>query len=410
MFTLRVFSNFENYSSLKLKEIDNQKQTPLHLACKYSSDRVFKLLIDSEKTRLEHICSSSFDFSPLHSACRSNTERSDIVERLLLRIIELKLNKMLRVHLNIGVRQKIIKNLLPMVVSRFELNTQAIEDRFNQKEFVLNKFEFIRVLDETSYFLKEIVNRKDHVEQRPLQLAVEQNYLDIASVLFKYGALSMLYSANRTLPIHLCAKIGSVDMFHLLERYNSVSFKSDGNMENLFHIAAYNNSVDFLKESCAYFKKRFDQLKNFKDVQFALDAVNNLYLTPLFLAASKSNTECVRVLIEMNPASKFYVDDFSRNIFHICCLFNSYNTFKFLIDYAESKIVEYSTEYGGGERGDGEDLQEKLLHFQEVYNLSSSNPSLLDNYMNKTLKNQTLTISKLIFIFLRFIIKIIRYV
>ncbi len=383
--------------------MDNLKQTPLHLACKYSSDRVFKLLIESEKIRLEHICNSAFDFSPLHCACRAYTERGDIVEKLLVRIIELKLNKMLRIHLNISVRTKIIKNLLPMVIKRFELSTQAIEDRFNQKEFVLNKFEFIRVLDETSYFLKEIVNRKDHIEQRPLQLAVEQNYLEITSILFKYGALSMLYASNRTLPIHIAAKKGNVEMFHLLEQNNSVSFKSNGSMENLFHIAAFNNNVSFLREACEFFKKRFDQLKHFKDFQFSLDAVNNNYLTPLFLAASKSNTECVRILIEINPMSKFYVDDYNRNIFHICCLFNSYNTFKFLIDYVETKIIEYGSQRISGENSgaDGvetEELQEKLIHLQEVYQLSSSNPSLLDNYMSKTLQNQPLS-SKYIYNF-----------
>ena len=98
--------------SILKQETDNLKQTALHLACKYSSDRVFKLLIDSDKLRLEHICNSSFDFSPLHSACRANMQRCDIVEKLLVKIIELKLNKMLRVHLNLTVRQKIVKNLL----------------------------------------------------------------------------------------------------------------------------------------------------------------------------------------------------------------------------------------------------------------------------------------------------------
>ena len=176
-------------------------------------------------------------------------------------------------------------------------------------------------------------------------------------------------------------------MFLLLERHNSISFKSDGKMENLFHIAAFNNSVDFLKVACDYFKRKFDQLKHFKDFQFALDAVNANYLTPLFLAASKSNTECVKVLLEMNPQSKFYVDDYNRNIFHICCMFNSYNTFKFLIDYVEAKILETDQ---NGEGSDVDELQEKLLQYQDVYKLSSSNPSLLDNYLSKTLKDHPL--------------------
>ena len=299
-------------------------------------------------------------------------------------MIELKLNQMLHAHLNLTMRQKLIKTLLPLVVCRFELNTQDLDEFISQKEFILNKYEFVQALDETSRFLKEIVNCEDNFGQRPLHLAVEQNYLDLVNLFFKYGALPMLYASNHALPIHIAAKTGSVEMFALLEHHDSISFKSDGKMENLFHIAAFNNSVDFLRVACDYFKRRFEQLKHFKDFQFALDAVNSHYLTPLFLAASKSNTECVKVFIEINPSSQFYVDDYNRNIFHICCMFNSYNTFKFLVDYIESKLVEAE---GNGEL---DDLQDKLLHYQEAYKLSSSNPSLLDNYMSKTLKNHPL--------------------
>ena len=327
---------------------------------------MFKLLIESEKIKLEHLTNPTFDHLPLHSACRSIVERCDIVEALLQRIIELKLNKMLRVHLNLNLRIKLVKRLLPMVINRFDLSTQAIEEQFNQKEFILNKFEFIKVLDETSYFLKEIVNRKDSCNNRPLQLAVEQDYLNLVNLLFKYGALSMLFSTNRNLPIHIAAKIGSIEMFNLLEQQNSISFKSNSSMENLFHIAAFHNNIEFLKTACEYYIKKYDSLKNYKEFKYALEAVNNNYLTPLFLAASKSNTECVRILIEMKPLSKYYLDDYNRNIFHICCLYNSYHTLKYLIDHIDNKM---------------------LLHHQqsEKRKLYSSNPLLSESSKDENL-------------------------
>ena len=214
------------------------------------------------------------------------------------------------------------------------------EDHYDQKEFIINKFEFIRVLDETSYFLKEIVNRKDVGENRPLHLAVEQNYLNLVGLLFKYGAMAILHSANRNLPIHIAAKNGSTDMFDLLEQHNAISFKSNTEMENLFHISVGNNNVEFLKIACDHYKRKFHAFKYSKEFKHAFDSVNSGYLTPLFLAVSKSNTECVEILMQMRTGLKYHTDDYGRNLFHICAIFNSHHTFKFLVEEIERQKDE----------------------------------------------------------------------
>jgi len=349
----------------------NLKQTPLHLACKYSSDKVFRLLIESDKLSLSHICNTSFNTSPLHCACRSKNQSHMIVEKLLKKIIELKLKETLEKHLDVNLREKLVSILIPIVICRFELTTEDIEKHINEKEFDLNKFEFIRIVDDTSCYLREIVNLQDSFEKRPLQLAIEHNYLDVTSVLFKFGALSML---DRTLPIHIAAKTGSVPMFWLLARHNSVSFKTDGSM-NLFHLASLYNNYDFLKAACDYFSQKIEDSTLYSNFQLALDAINLDYMTPLFLAISKSNMNCVKILVDAKPTSKFYVDDLGRNIFHICCLYDSASTFEYLIQFMENSTDSVESNHNYFEKTDDQNSSE-LLHFGQINQTFGLNSSL----------------------------------
>ena len=348
--------------------MDNLKQTPLHLSCIYSSDRVFKLLIENEKLLLKNIYDSSFVTLPLHCACRSNKEQSFIVESLLVKIIELKLDEMTQPKLDPNLKKKLVRTLTPIVICRFELSTEDIENQIEENEFSINKFEFIRIVDETTCYLKEIVNLQDTFEQRPLQIAIEQNYLDITNILFKFGAFPMLYAPNRTLPIHIAAKTGSVEMFFLLEKHHAISFKSDGNMNNMFHIAAFFNNIEFLKTSCEYFNQSFQKLLNFyfKELHSALEATNSNYMTPLFLAVSRSNLECVKILLEASPMSKFFIDDFDRNILHICCLHDSHNVLKYLIQLFENKVECNQNEINS---------ENEILHCGQFNKFVGSNPS-----------------------------------
>lgn len=343
----------------------------MHLACKYSSDKVFNLLIENNKLSLENIFNNSYTTTPLHCACRSKIQNQIIVEKMLKKFVELKLNETLQSYLDLNLRQKLINILIPIVICRFEMTTEDIEEYINEKEIVLNKFEFIRIVDETNIYLKEIVNHEDSFEARPLQLAIERNYLDITNVLFKFGALSILYAPNRTLPIHIAAKIGSVPMFWLLVKHDSVTFKTDGSMNNLFHLASFYNNWEFLKEACEYFSQNSKEKNLFNDFQFSLNTINTHYLTPLFLAISKSNINCVKVLIDSMPSSKFYVDDFGRNIFHICCFYDSYDTFEYLIQFMDKKLNERKEEDPIKVENNYESL-----HYGQINQTSGMNPTL----------------------------------
>ena len=296
--------------TLRLDEVDHLKQTALHTAFTYGSDRVIQVMLACEKMHLEYLTSAHFDHLPLHHACRSYVENSEMVELLLVRTIELKLNKLMRTHLNAAMRKKLAAKLIPMVLSCIEADAKSgnairmtqpslavtsdvgcgaagavmaasngslgnsqhsvahsmagnahsahnqlrhphqyvatssalrfIDDElFDQNEFILNKFEFVRVLDETSCFMRELVNRKDVADSRPLHLAIEQNYVNLVSLLFKYGAVATLHSYKLNLPIHIAAKSGSIAMFDLLEQHNCISFKSNEDMNNLMHIGTF---------------------------------------------------------------------------------------------------------------------------------------------------------------------------
>ena len=101
------------------------------------NDRVFKVLIENEKLKIEHLCSDRFDFLPLHSLCRSSEERVDMAETLLKKTIELKLvltfqiNYQYRHHVkNLTINATFIRSLLPQVLERIE--------EMKKREFLLS--------------------------------------------------------------------------------------------------------------------------------------------------------------------------------------------------------------------------------------------------------------------------------
>ena len=119
-----------------------------------------------------------------------------------------------------------------------------------------------------------------------------------------------------------------------------------------------NNNVEFVRLACEYWKRKCASnasgggsgsgsgvgqsgsslnINSNSEIAFVFEAVNSSYMTPLFLATSKSNTDSVRLLIEMIPASLYHVDDLDRNIFHICALYNAHHTFNFLIERMDAR-------------------------------------------------------------------------
>jgi hypothetical protein len=66
------------------------------------------------------------------------------------------------------------------------------------------------------------------------------------------------------LPIHVCAKSGSLAMFKVLRRYDAVSFRPNNQLENALHIAAQHNKASFITRFLEFEQMLMDK-NNFED-------------------------------------------------------------------------------------------------------------------------------------------------
>ena len=113
---------------------------------------------------------------------------------------------------------------------------------------MLNKLEILTLITDTCKFMQdELINKKSFkCGQRPLNLAIKANNINITSTLFKYGANPNLYSDGKYLPIHLIALnySNNSDLLNLMLQHNAISFKHNEKMENLFHFLCL-SSISF---------------------------------------------------------------------------------------------------------------------------------------------------------------------
>ena len=138
-----------------MKELDEQNQTPLHLACSNGSFRVFKTLLESPKIKLYHLCSDSYKFLPLHSLCRStsynsNDDDDDDESSLIVMMVKCLLDKTIELKLiveyyaektghrhklqNLSLNQVFVKSLLPQVVERLTAHSLLFHQNQNLQQ------------------------------------------------------------------------------------------------------------------------------------------------------------------------------------------------------------------------------------------------------------------------------------
>lgn len=362
-----------NLWETKIDILDKNNETPLHLAIKYENMKAFKVLIKSDKLRIEHLTGATdYDYLPIHYACKLTIDNTLILDLIVHKVIEYKLNKKLKNHFNYNIRVDFVKKFTPLFL---ELNKNKL-DILNDIEKILfefykathtvqviNKLETYNLINETWLYLQDnLVNVKSSkCGQRPLNLAVKANNLNICDLLFKYGANCNLYSSGKHLPIHYVALncLDNTDMLDLMINLNAISLKHNDKMENVFHLSAMSNNYRFLLKITDYLnRKKIDN----KIIAKAIDSIDSNQYTPLFVAiaasASLSNSAvvldeldendssftCVKILIENENVNKFHLDANFNNLFHICALFNNYKVLDYLIvNRADLKHLFYAT-------------------------------------------------------------------
>ena len=280
----------------KIKIKDKNGLTPLHLACQHGSEEVAELLIDHiETTKLiDLIISEQSDIShlPLHLVCKLKKEKSSIINH----------------YLN-------------------------------------------RIKGEKSDQLENVIKKKNEKKQTILHLAIENKHLKIIELLLRdYNVCKdVREGSNGNLPIHLAAKLGSTEIFDLLQKYDAVSFALNNNSENALHIAAYFNRNKFICEFLKYemfLINENTELENAEDYvkcacKCGLDAKShipsirirdNKLNTPLLTALASSNQKCVEELID-NVYTELDATDCNGNtIYHICTENENFESLNYLIE------------------------------------------------------------------------------
>ena len=166
--------------------------TPLHVACKYGSEKVFNLLL----TRTDPIeLATSLDNKlslPLHHICACKVEKLKIVESIL---------KKIRHH-----------------------------DECNKTEF-----------------LKKALAQRNCSNKTPLHICIENGYVKLVQLLIEYNAnVDEEGGSLDEYPVHMAAKIGSFEILEILKN-NSADLKVENRKnENLLHVAAVSNQFSFI--------------------------------------------------------------------------------------------------------------------------------------------------------------------
>jgi ankyrin repeat protein len=268
---------YSNQFIFKLEDENNL--TALHIACKNGNEEIASLLID--KTDIKNFTISNNLSLPIHFLCKSKNEKLTLIKKILDR-----------------------------------LKNECYEE------------------------FKNVLIKQDINKQTILNIAIENNHLNIIESLFKEYYLDGkdLEDKNSNLPIHYAAKCGSTDVLEILWKNNAFSLKTNQKGENALHIAASNNKFKFIKSFLKYEK---DYLKSEKTLQtLSFKCLNQNKHSPLFLAIINGHLKCVEILAMLEDTDLNAKDMNGNSIYHKCAEYNHYESLRFLLTRKGKNFLE----------------------------------------------------------------------
>ena len=174
-------------------------------------------------------------------------------------------------------------------------------EKYSSIRGILEKLKNFESQSDQALSLNHILRKEDAARQTILHLAIENSHLNIVQLLFRdYNVSRTLKEGQRgNLPIHACAKNGSIEMFALLQSYQAVSFDSNSYLENALHVAAYFNKSQFIVAFLEYEKNMRDQSNangaNEKDYLPCSKSKDSKGYTPLMTSIATLNQTCFKV-------------------------------------------------------------------------------------------------------------------
>ncbi len=211
------------------------------------------------------------------------------------------------------------------------------KEQINTIQIILNR------LNET--YLKEALLVLDRSKKTLLQIAIENNHLKIIdSILSVTSYLFKKPDLNGNLLVHYAAKVGTLDIFNILSKYDLIKFDFDSNDQSPLHIAANYNRFVFIKMLLNYekFNSNQESLEYIDDQYIPLvSGLNKQNNTALQISLIKSHNKCVEELVNnSNDIDLDVKDNNNHSIYHLCILNSNLESIRYLMNRKLDKFLE----------------------------------------------------------------------
>jgi ankyrin repeat protein len=257
-----MLDNSENVKSLVNAANENQ-QTPLHLASKKGNNNVTKLLLEKSS------CVSTVDNdknTPLHLALAHSGDL-DTVKLLLQHSEDVKslvnaVNENQETALHLAVIKK-RSEVVKLLVEKFSNSNAFDKDKNTPLHLeISNKCDFgvIKLMLEHSEDVKCLVNAVNENQQTPLHLASKKGNNSVTKLLLEKSSCVQTVDKDMNTPLHLClAHSGDLDTVKLLLQH-SEDVKHLVSAENKDKKRPLDLAIQNQKRNVAELLNRFDVL------------------------------------------------------------------------------------------------------------------------------------------------------
>ena len=186
----------------------------------------------------------------------------------------------------------------------------------------------------------KVLNKLNQKNQSILQLAIENNHMNITEEIIKNYYLDYEQpDGNGNLPIHLAANNGSLKVFDILSKYKAISTTPNIKNENPLHLAAAKNRFAFIEKFMKYENSYMAEMADKGvDIVPCVKQRNELSYTPLFTALLADHMKSIELLSASDDVECEATDKAGNSLFHICAQLNSVEPLRLLLK--NSKFIQ----------------------------------------------------------------------
>ena len=195
-------------------------------------------------------------------------------------------------------------------------------------------------LKKNNFLTHLIFNKLNQKNKSILQLAIENNHINIAETIIKNYYLDYEQpDGNGNLPIHLAANNGSLKVLDILFNYKAISMTPNFKHENPLHLAAAKNRFAFIERFMKYENSYMAEMAD-KGVDSVpcVKQKNELFYTPLFTAILADHIKSIELLSASDDVEYDATDKDGNSLFHICAQLNSVEPLRLLLKH--SKFIQ----------------------------------------------------------------------